>query len=128
MEDPCNKRLKRDEIITFSEANVVPNHTSHSDTLIITIIVASTKLRRVYMDTNVTVSIIYLSCFEKMAIDPSNLRLCAHPQSFTQGEIQPKGMIQLPTKIGPYPYQQTNMVSFYAIDSPSAYNVILDWD
>lgn len=128
LEEPCNKRLNRDEIINFYEANVAPNQTSHFDVLVITIIITSIEIRRVYMDTGATVNVRYLSYFKKMAMEPSNLRLCAHPQSFMQEEIQPESMIQLPSKIGPYPWQRTTMLSFYAVDFPSAYNVILDRD
>lgn len=89
------------------------------------IVVASIERRRVYVDTDAAISIMYHSCFKKMRLDPSNLKPYAPLHSFTQGKLQPKGIIQLPTKIGPYPQQRTTMMSFYVVDFSSAYNVII---
>lgn len=42
-EEPRNKRLQKDEVITFSEADVVPNQTPHADVLGIKIIITSIR-------------------------------------------------------------------------------------
>lgn len=101
-EEPRDKRLKRGEVITFFEADVVPNQVPHSDALVIRIIVVSTEIRRVYVDTNAAISIMYLSYFKKLGIDSSSLRPYALLESFTQGEVQLEWTIQLPKKIGSY--------------------------
>lgn len=127
-EELRDKHLKGDEVIVFSEADVTPNQTSHTDTLVIKIIVATIEIRRVYVDTRATVSVLYLSYFQTMGMDLSSLKPYAPLLSFTQGEVQPEGIIQLPKKVGPYSQQHTTMISVYVVDSPSAYNVILEED
>lgn len=86
------------------------------------------EVHRVYIDNDATVSIMYLDCFKKMGIDAARLQLCAPLQTFTRGEVQPEGTIQLPVRVGDYPHQNTAMVTFYVVDAPSPFNVILGRD
>lgn len=127
--EPREKRLGRDEIITFSEADAIPNQIPHTDAFIIRVIITSIAVRRVFVDTGASVSIMYLDFFRKMRLDHASLKPSAPLQSFTLGEVQPEGTILLPTKVGPYPRQHVAMVNYYVVDSPLAYNIILgrDW-
>lgn len=87
---PQDEWFRIDEVITFSEADAVPNQTPHSDALIIPIIAASIESRKVYVDTRVATSVMYLSCFRKTGIDLSELRPCAPLQSYTQERFRSK--------------------------------------
>lgn len=62
-QEPANKRFRRGEVITFSEADVVPAIMLHCDALVIKVLVTNREAWRVYVDNGPTVSIIYLKCF-----------------------------------------------------------------
>lgn len=80
-------RLKGDKVIAFPKANAVPNRMDHFDALFIKIIITNIEVRLVYVDIGASVIVIYLNCFRKMRLDPSNLKFCSSLQLFTQGEI-----------------------------------------
>lgn len=73
-EEIQDKWFRRDEVITFSKGDTVPNQTPHLDILIIWIIATNTEIRRVYVDIGAPVSVMYLSCFKKRRIDSLELR------------------------------------------------------
>lgn len=53
-------------MITFLESNVIPIVMTHSNALVIKIIVANTEVRQVYVDNGGVVSILYLDYFKRL--------------------------------------------------------------
>lgn len=131
-EERCDKHLKGNDVITFSKASAILNQTPHLDALVIKVVMERIKVRQVYVNTDAVVNVMYLSCFQKMRLDPPPPP--QPPAMYTSAIIHPmrnstkrhnSGVYQ----VWFYPCQLTTMVNFYVVDSPPAYNIILgrDW-
>jgi hypothetical protein len=85
---------------------------------------------RVFVDTGASVSVIFRTCFNKLEIDAARLGPAPLPiRSFAQDTTQPDGTICLPVTVGRAPLSSTTSISFFVVNVPSPYNVILgrDW-
>lgn len=58
-QEPIPKRSRKDEIITFSESNMVPLILPQLDVLVFSLVVANHEIIQVYIDNAVVVNILF---------------------------------------------------------------------
>lgn len=125
LQEPVQERFRKDEVITFSEADAVTPIMPQSDALVVSVIMANHEVKRVYVDNGATVNILFMDCFQKLDVKIEDLKPYSSLQSFTQVEVKPKGMISLPVTVGTKLRRATSIVDFYVVWAPFVYNIIL---
>ncbi|XP_059436658.1 uncharacterized protein LOC132169680 [Corylus avellana] len=99
----------------------------HEDALVVTITVANHAIHQILVDSRSSADILYWLVFKQMGIDQDRIKPFGSPLvGFTGEQVQPMGLISLPTIAGIALKQVTIMVDFLVIDLPSAYNAIID--
>ncbi|GJX92189.1 hypothetical protein Tco_0345515 [Tanacetum coccineum] len=98
-----------------------------SDPVVITVMIASYRVNRIYMDGDSSVDIMYEHYFNKL---PEHIRSCLCPPTtpligFSGYRSYPEGVVDLALTIGSHPLSRTIMLPFYVVKSTSTYNVIL---
>lgn len=125
-QEPVHKRLRHDETITFSEADAVPPLSPHTNALVIQAIVANKEVHRDHIDQGSAVDVLYVNCFRQLGINFDHLQPTTMPLTgFTTELVRPLGTITLAVTVGNHPREKTLMSTFYVIDSPSPFNIIL---
>ena len=82
--------------------------------------------RRILINNNSSVDIIYLSAFQQLKVDLKRLRPFKSPLlSFSGNQVYPKGIVTLTITVGSYPQQLTRQLDFLVVNCPSLYNVII---
>ncbi|KAL0283766.1 UNVERIFIED_CONTAM: hypothetical protein Sangu_2868300 [Sesamum angustifolium] len=97
-----------------------------NDALVITILLANNKVRRVFIDSGSSADILFGETYDEMQL--GNIPLEAVDTSLYEfvGEVvHPRGMISLPLTLGIVPFQKTCLLKLSVVDIPSAYSVIL---
>ena len=94
----------------------------HHDALVISLLIANCKIKRILIDNSSSINIIFLNALREMKIDESHVHRhsivlvdFSGEQKFTLGDIT------LPV----YAARVNLHITFIMLDSPSAYNVIL---
>uniref|UniRef100_A0A2N9EIR5 RNase H type-1 domain-containing protein n=1 Tax=Fagus sylvatica TaxID=28930 RepID=A0A2N9EIR5_FAGSY len=122
---PKNIRLN-DQIISFSEEDARGTHQPHDNALIIAMNIADFTTKRVMIDNDSSVDILYLPAYQQMKLDKEKLRpIGALLVGFIGDKICLVGIVTLPITIGTYPKQVSKTVDFLVVDCPSAYNTII---
>lgn len=67
-QEPIQKCFRPTETITFSEEDVVPTVTPHTDALVVKAIIANKEVRRVHIDQGSAVDVMYFDCFSKLGL------------------------------------------------------------
>ncbi|XP_059441933.1 uncharacterized protein LOC132174265 [Corylus avellana] len=99
----------------------------HDDALVVTQLICNYNVYKVLVDIGSSVDNLYMSSFEKMAIDKGRMSpMRALLVGFSGERVRPIGAISLPLKVGPKPTQATVMDDFIVVNKPSAYNAIID--
>lgn len=125
-QEPVHKRFRPDETITFSEEDAVPPISPHTDALVIQAIVANKEVHRVHIDQGSAVDVLYVNCFRQLGINFDSLQPTSMPLTgFTTEVVRPLGTITLAVTVGDSPKDKTLLSTFYVIDSPSPFNIIL---
>jgi hypothetical protein len=115
-----------DQVITFSEDNARGIHQPHDDALVITMTIVRFITKRVLIDNESSVDIIYLPAYQQMKIDKKRLRPIDIPLvGFTGDKVRPSGAVSLVIEVGTYSKQVRTSVEFLVVDCPSAYNIII---
>ncbi|KAL5542741.1 hypothetical protein UlMin_010451 [Ulmus minor] len=111
-----------DQVISFIDNEATTLINPHHDALVISLLVANYKIKRILVDNGSSTNVLFLNVLKEMKIDESNIRRCATvlvgfsgEQKFTIGDIA------LPVYAGGINLN----VNFAMLDSPSAYNMIL---
>lgn len=86
LQEPTHKRFRRDDVITFSESNVVFDIMPYLDILVVEMVLGNKEVRRVYMNNGAAVRIIYKGYFEKLVMDmtPERMKSLPPPWRSTQ--------------------------------------------
>ncbi|KAL5576029.1 hypothetical protein UlMin_017728 [Ulmus minor] len=110
------------QVISFVDNEATALINPHHDALVISLLVANCKIKRILVDNGSSTNVLFLNALKEMKIDESNIRRCATvlvgfsgEQKFTVGDIA------LPVYAGGINLN----VNFTVLDSPSAYNMIL---
>ncbi|CAA0841637.1 Unknown protein, partial [Striga hermonthica] len=113
--------------ITFNieDANLFAH--PHSDTLIITAPIGGIPVHRTMVDTGAYSSILMLRTFEKLGLDPVDIRPCNDQIQGLNGSIsRPVGEILLPIQFGGFgPKSKIIMETFKVLDVQNEYNVVV---
>nr|XP_023900876.1 uncharacterized protein LOC112012715 [Quercus suber] len=112
--------------ITFTDEEAEMIHHPHDDAIVITLLIADYKTRRVLVDNGSSADILYYPAFQQMRIGQDQLRPAYSPLiGFGGMKVQPVGTITLPVVVGSYPQQITKEVNFLVVDCSSSYNAII---
>ncbi|CAA0843371.1 Unknown protein, partial [Striga hermonthica] len=113
--------------ITFSteDANLFAH--PHSDALVITVPICGIPVHRVMVDTGAYSSILMLRTFDKLGLDPADIKPCNDEiQGFNGSISRPIGEITLPIRFD-IPGQATKLImeTFKVMDIRNEYNAII---
>ncbi|CAA0824155.1 Unknown protein, partial [Striga hermonthica] len=113
--------------ITFNMEDA--NHFAHphSDALVITVPICGIPVHRVMVDTGAYSSILMLKAFDKMGLDPAEIRPCNDQiQGFNGSISKPIGEITLPVRFGTSEnVTKLVMETFKVMDINNEYNAII---
>ncbi|CAA0823357.1 Unknown protein, partial [Striga hermonthica] len=113
--------------ITFNMEDA--NHFAHphSDALIITVPICGISVHHVVVDTGTYSSILMLKAFDKMGLDPADIRPCNDQiQGFNGSTSRPIGEITLPIRFGTSEHvTKLVMETFKVLDINNKYNTII---
>ncbi|KAL5577724.1 hypothetical protein UlMin_019423 [Ulmus minor] len=111
-----------DQVISFVDNEATSLINPHHDALVISLLVANCKIKRILVDNGSSTNVLFLNALKEMKIDESNIHRYATvlvgfsgEQKFTVGDIA------LPV----YASGINLNVNFAVLDNPSAYNMIL---
>ncbi|CAA0842106.1 Unknown protein, partial [Striga hermonthica] len=99
----------------------------HSDALVITVPICGIPVHRVMVDTGAYSSILMLRAFDKMGLDPADIRPCNDQiQEFNGSISKPIGEITLPVRFGTSEnVTKLVMETFKILDINNEYNTII---
>lgn len=87
---------------------------------------ANKEVHRVHIDQGSAVDVLYVNYFRQLGIRFNNLKPTFMPLTeFTTEVVRPLGTISLAVTVGDYPKDKTLLSTFYVIDAPSPFNIIL---
>lgn len=126
IERPLKIRRKQSLTIGFSDQDYEGIIWPHSDTLVVTFIIANHNVHRILVDTGSLADLLYWPAFEKLKIDRDRIAPVGFPlMGFAGEQMHLVGSIELPLTPGSVPNQATIMVKFLLVDRPLAYNAII---
>ncbi|XP_065623881.1 uncharacterized protein LOC136065108 [Quercus suber] len=112
--------------ISFTDEEAKRIHHPHDDAIVITLLIADYRTRRVLVDNGSSADILYYPAFQQMRLGRDQFRPAYSPLiGFGGMKVQPVGTITLPVVVGPYPQQITKEVNFLVVDCSSSYNAII---
>lgn len=121
---PCEQ--KEEVPIIFTEEDSQGVSYPYDDPVVVTLVLANFKTRRILIDNDNSSDILFLHAFDQLKVGRKRLRSVQSPfVGFTGATIYPKGQIALPITMGEEGNLITHMVDFLVVDSSSAYNAIL---
>nr|XP_023903529.1 uncharacterized protein LOC112015361 [Quercus suber] len=122
---PC-AGVMDEQAITFTDEDAERVHHPHDDAIVVTLLIADYKTRRVLIDNGSSADILYYSAFQQMRLGRDLLRPTSSPLvGFGGMKVQPVGSVSLPVTVGAYPQQVTKEVNFLVVDCSSSYNAII---
>nr|XP_023895777.1 uncharacterized protein LOC112007641 [Quercus suber] len=122
---PC-AGVTDEQAITFTDEDAERVHHPHDDAIVVTLLIADYKTRRVLIDNGSSADILYYSAFQQMRLGRDLLRPTSSPLvGFGGMKVQPVGSVSLPVTVGAYPQQVTKEVNFLVVDCSSSYNAII---
>ena len=114
------------DLLTFLYHDLQGIQLLHDDPLVITDTIANFSIKRILIDTNNSLDILFVEAFDQLEISRDRLRPVATPLiGFNGSTIKRLGMMELPVLMGTYPQQASTLVNFVVAKASSAYNVIL---
>ncbi|XP_077223344.1 uncharacterized protein LOC143856948 [Tasmannia lanceolata] len=121
-----HKKLKVENEISFSDADLDNLILPHDDASVITMIVANWELKKILVENGSSANILYYHAFKQMMIRDECLKLANSDLFGFFGEIvKVEGQIELPVLVGEPPHHAFTMVNFLVVRATSAYNAIL---
>lgn len=98
---------------------------NHDDALVISIIMINARIKRVIIDTNISVDILYYDTFQKLKPLTNDLTpMTSSLTGFTDYLIFSLEIINLHVMFGDEPYSKI-ITKFMIVDIPSVYNAII---
>ena len=100
-------------VIGFSDEDYAGILQSHTDVLVVTLILANHNVHRILVDNGSSTDILYWSTFKKLDLGREKIIPTSCPLiGFTGEQVQALKSIDLPVTVGTYPMQATVMVRF----------------
>jgi hypothetical protein len=111
--------------ITFTEADVKLASFLHIDTIVITSHIDKWNVTRVLVDNGSQAEILFLSTFEQMGLNKSQLKESPKPlYGFGGRKIEPIDSISLPVSFGSLSNTRTEYITFDVVDMSYPYNAV----
>ncbi|XP_074560411.1 uncharacterized protein LOC141816556, partial [Curcuma longa] len=112
-----------DPTIGFGPQDLEGVETPHDDALVKMATIANYYISRVFVDTDISVNIIFKKAFDQMQIDEADLEpMATSLYGFTRNEVRPLGQIRLAISLSEEPTRRTRYPFFTIVDAPSSYN------
>ncbi|XP_052171517.1 uncharacterized protein LOC127787496 [Diospyros lotus] len=125
--EPSKKARMASDDIFFTKNDSKDLHWPHNDALVIRARIGNMEVRRIMVDTGSLVNVMYRGCYDQMGLRPDQLIASPEPlYGFTSDAVIPKGRIKLLLTVRGADLQTTAMADFLIIDSPLAYNVVME--
>ncbi|XP_065619746.1 uncharacterized protein LOC136063370 [Quercus suber] len=120
-----SERTTDEQAMTFTDEDAERIHHPHDDAIVITLLIADYKTRRVLIDNGSSADILYYPTSQQMRLGRDRLRQASSSLvGFGGMKIQPVGSISLPVTVEAYLQQVTKKVNFLVVDCSSSYNAI----
>ena len=117
--------------MSFNEADARGVKQPHNDPLVIMLTIEGFNTKRILVDNDSSVDIIYLPAFQQLKLDPKRLdpkRLWPFDSplvNFSGDRVYPRSIVTLTVTVRTYLVQLTRQLDFLVVDCPSSYNVII---
>ena len=112
--------------MSFNEEDARGVKQPYNDPLVITLTIEGINTKRILVNNDSSIDIIYLPTFQQLKLDPGKLRLFDSPLiNFSGDRVYPKGIMTLTITVGTYPKQLTRQLDFLVVDWPLSYNLII---
>ncbi|KAK4841203.1 hypothetical protein QYF36_000627 [Acer negundo] len=113
--------------IIFTEEDVYNTVQPHDNPMVISVQIVNCWVHRVLIDTGSSVDIIFMGAHEQLNLKNSCYNSCTWLlYGFTRDSVMPMGSKIQPVIVGEASLQQNVMTKFIVVDTPSAYNAILE--
>ena len=123
---PSLKQKQANQDMSFNEEDARGVKQPHNDPLVIMLTIEGFNTKRILVDNDSSMDIIYLPAFQWLKLNPGRLHQFDSPLvSFSGDRVYPKGIVTLTVTIGTYLRQLTRQLDFLVVDCPSSYNVII---
>ena len=90
--------------MSFNEEDARGVKQPYNDPLVITLTIEGINTKRILVNNDSSIDIIYLPTFQQLKLDPGKLRLFDSPLiNFSGDRVYPKGIMTLTVTTGTYP-------------------------
>nr|XP_027123348.1 uncharacterized protein LOC113740056 [Coffea arabica] len=114
------------EVITYGPRDPVPVASSNHETLVIEILTNNYIVKKVYVDPESSVDVMYYRTFESLNLTREQLTPVRTPLvGFGGHVVHLEGMVNLMVTIGRHPRCRTVPVSFAVVKADSPYNMLI---
>ncbi|XP_065627544.1 uncharacterized protein LOC136066721 [Quercus suber] len=121
-QDPKRARPDTQLVLGFSDEDKIVTIQPHNDALVITLRIEGYDVKRVLVDQDSVVEIMYPDLYKRLNLKPDDLTSYNSPLvSFEGRVITPKGQIRLPVQTG----SEVVEVDFIVVDIYSPYTAIV---
>ncbi|XP_022865625.1 uncharacterized protein LOC111385468 [Olea europaea var. sylvestris] len=111
--------------IIFTQKDAEGVHYPHRDALVVRAVIARSGLKRMLVDNDSSVNILFVSTFDKMILDHKLMPTSTPLYEFMGDSITQRGKIALVVEMGESPQTTMNFIEFLIVDSRSAYHGVL---
>ncbi|XP_074346263.1 uncharacterized protein LOC141685037 [Apium graveolens] len=127
LEDRPSKVFKGESAdITFKEKESRWVHHPHNDALVITMLIGTMNVHRVFLDNGSSTNILYYSTYKKLGFPDSDMYFeDAHVYGFTGEAVRVMGSVRLPVTLGEGALSVTQMIDFKVLDQDSTHNMLV---
>ncbi|XP_074323753.1 uncharacterized protein LOC141660666 [Apium graveolens] len=127
LEDRPQKIFKEQSAdINFRERESRWVHHPHNDVSVITMLIGTMDVHRVFLDNGSSAKFLYYSTYKKLGFPNSYINFeDAHVYGFTVEVVRIMGSIRLPVTIGESAPSVTQMIKFKVLDQESMHNVLI---
>ena len=119
---PKRARIEIQPVLGFSDEDKIGTTQPHDDTLVVTLRIGGYDVKRVLVDQENAIKIMYPNLYKGLNLKPEDLTTYNYPLvSFKGKTIIPRGQIRLPIQT----YSKVVEVDFIVVDAYSSYTVIV---
>ncbi|CAA0834996.1 Unknown protein, partial [Striga hermonthica] len=115
--------MARMPVINFKAEDAEGVVLPHNDALVITAEVAGFYVKRVFIDTESSVDVMFYDCF--MQINKELKPVTTALYGFNGEEVMPMGEVSFPVALGSGELRKVRMVRFAVVGAESSYNIIM---
>ncbi|XP_074328326.1 uncharacterized protein LOC141666231 [Apium graveolens] len=127
LEDRSSKIFKGESSdITFRERESRCVYHPHNDALVITMLIGTMNVHRIFLDNGSSMNILYYTTYKKLGFPDSNMNFeDTHVYGFTGEVVRVIGSIRLPVILGKGTPSVSQMIEFKVLDQDFVHNVLV---